>query len=390
MNKRFGWLRLVFWLLLLGLGFFAGVSWTNRDTTSTQPAPELQPASSESAPTAENTVYPSESTAGRRDLNADERATIRLFEEACLSVAFITTTNVRRDYFTRNVTEIPRGTGSGFVWDQSGHIVTNFHVIQGADKAQVTLAHGEVYSAELVGIAPEKDLAVLKIKAPKKELRPIPVGASSNLLVGQSVYAIGNPFGLDQTLTTGIVSALGREIQSVSGIPIRDVIQTDAAINPGNSGGPLLDSRGRLIGVNTAIYSPSGASAGIGFSIPVDVVNWVVPELIQYGKIKRPTLGIEIATESVMNRLGLKGALVLDVVQGSAAARAGIQPTRRSQTGAIELGDLIVRINDQELQNGNDLILELEKYKPGEFVRLTVRRDDQEFVIELALDPARG
>jgi S1-C subfamily serine protease len=390
MNNRFKWLRLVFWLILISLGFFAGISWTNRDTASTQPAAEPQTVVSESASTSEYSERSLENPAGRKDLNSNERATIKLFEEACPSVAFITTTNVRRDFFTRNVTEIPRGTGSAFVWDKSGHIVTNFHVIQGADKAQVTLAHGEVYPAELVGIAPEKDLAVLKIKAPKKDLRPIPVGTSNNLLVGQSVYAIGNPFGLDQTLTTGIVSALGREIQSVSGIPIRDVIQTDAAINPGNSGGPLLDSRGRLIGVNTAIYSPSGASAGIGFSIPADVVNWVVPELIEYGKIKRPTLGIEIATESVTNRLGLKGALVLDVVQGSAAARAGIQPTRRSQTGAIELGDVITRVNNQDIQNGNDLILELEKYSPGETVRITVSRENQEFDIELALDAARG
>ena len=182
-------------------------------------------------------------------------------------------------------------------------MVTNWHVLEGADRASVTLADGTTWDASLVGIAQDKDLAVLKIETPEEQLYPIPRGRSYDLLVGQAVYAIGNPFGLDQTLTTGIISALGREISSVSGVPIRDAIQTDAAINPGNSGGPLLDSSGNLIGVNTAIYSTSGSYAGIGFSIPVDIVKWVVPDLIQFGRIKRPTLGVEIAPNHYTQRI---------------------------------------------------------------------------------------
>ena len=384
MRSNTNFFRLLLWIVLLGAGFLAGVAWKSNDTRVDQPAA----ASEESNATLvrEQQETPSaDPAAARTDLTAEERATINLFEKASRSVAFITTTNVRMDFFTRNVTEIPRGTGSGFVWDQKGHIVTNYHVIQGADKAKVTLANGEIYQAELVGYAPEKDLAVLRIEAPRKELLPIPVGTSNDLLVGQSVYAIGNPFGLDQTLTTGIVSALGREINSVAGIPIRDVIQTDAAINPGNSGGPLLDSSGRLIGVNTAIYSPSGASAGIGFSIPADVVNWVVPELIQYGKIKRPSLGVELASSSITSRLGLKGALIIDIVEGSPAEKAGLRPTRRDRSGAIQLGDLIVGINNTKIASGNDLILELERYRPGDEVEVTLQRDKEEVKVRAVL-----
>jgi S1-C subfamily serine protease len=223
----------------------------------------------------------------RGDLAAEEKATIELFREASKSVVYIRTIALRRDVFTLNVYEIPEGTGSGFIWDEQGHIVTNYHVIRTASAAHVTLADNSTYNAQLVGVEPAKDLAVLQIDAPKRLLRPIPIGTSRDLLVGQTVFAIGNPFGLDQTLTTGIISALNREIQSVTRQPIQGVIQTDAAINPGNSGGPLLDSAGRLIGVNTAIYSPSGAYAGIGFAIPVDTVNQVVPQLIQQGRNAR-------------------------------------------------------------------------------------------------------
>ena len=328
-------------------------------------------------------------TAPFNGLNREEKATINLFEQAAPSVCFINTSNVRLDYFTRNVSEIPRGNGSGFVWDDKGHIITNFHVIQGADRATVTLADRSTWSAKLVGKAPEKDLAVLKIDAPADILIPIPVGVSEDLQVGQSVFAIGNPFGLDQTLTTGIVSALGREIESVAGIPIRDVIQTDAAINPGNSGGPLLDSSGRLIGVNTAIYSPSGASAGIGFSIPVDVVRWVIPELISYGELKRPSLGVELARPQIVDRLGLKGALVIDVIKGGAANRAGVRPTMRDSRGAIKLGDIIIGLGEEKIESNNDLLLALEKYEVGDQVELTLLRDDKELVVVVELDPSK-
>jgi S1-C subfamily serine protease len=240
-----------------------------------------------------------------------------------------------------------------------------------------------------VGFAPEKDLAVLKIDAPKTTLRPIPVGSSENLLVGQNVFAIGNPFGLDQTLTTGIISALGREINSVSGIPIRDVIQSDAAINPGNSGGPLLNSSGQLIGVNTAIYSPSGASAGIGFSIPVDVVKWVVPDLIQFGKINRPTLGIEIANAQTTQRLGTEGALIIHTVEGGPAERAGLQPTYRDSNGRIRLGDSIIAVNGEKVKSGNELVLILEKYKAGDVVKVKILRDRKEMEVDVRLANAK-
>jgi len=337
----------------------------------------------------EATKFSSKSSILRNDLNSDERATISLFEDAAPSVAFITTSNYRRDYWSRNVTEIPRGTGSAFIWDKKGHIITNFHVIQGADRAQVTLADQSTWEAEVIGAAPEKDLAVLKIKTPKNQLIPIPVGISENLLVGQSVYAIGNPFGLDQTLTTGIISALGREIKSVAGLPIRDAIQTDAAINPGNSGGPLLDSNGKLIGVNTAIYSPSGAYAGIGFSIPVDIVSWVVPQLIQHGKLMRPTLGVELASTQAMNRLGEEGALVLNVVEKSAAEEAGIRPTTRDRYGEFDLGDIITGINGEKIKSRNDLLLSLEKYQPGEQITVQVKRNEKFVNLKLTLDGSR-
>jgi len=240
-----------------------------------------------------------------------------------------------------------------------------------------------------VGAAPEKDLAVLRIEAKDMDLQPIPVGASDNLRVGQSVFAIGNPFGLDQTLTTGIISALGREIESVGKVPIRDVIQTDAAINPGNSGGPLLDSRGELIGVNTAIFSPSGAYAGVGFSIPSHVVDWVVPDLIEFGKINRPTLGVELASPQVMRRMGMEGILILEIIKGGAAEKSGLRPTQRMRNGSIVLGDVITAINGEKVDSRGELILILEKYKPGEEVSVSIIRDYEPAEVILTFDSMR-
>jgi S1-C subfamily serine protease len=328
-------------------------------------------------------------TVNAEGLTQAERATIERFENAAPSVVYITSLSVQRDFFTLNLQEIPRGTGSGFVWDDDGHIVTNYHVIQNADRAQVTLADRSVWPARLVGAEPSKDLAVLRIEAPSERLRPIARGDSENLRVGQTVLAIGNPFGLDQTLTTGVISALGREIESVARIPIRDVIQTDAAINPGNSGGPLLDSSGRLIGVNTAIYSPSGAYAGIGFSIPVGVVEWVVPDLIRYGRLRRPTLGVEFAHPQLARRLGVRGALVIDVERGSGAARAGIRPTRRDRRGAIVLGDVIVAIDGEAVRSYADSLLALERHKPGDRVTLTLDRPEGDTDVIVRLDEYR-
>ncbi|MEK7253969.1 MAG: trypsin-like peptidase domain-containing protein [Bacteroidota bacterium] len=380
--------RPILWVLLLVGGFFAGSAWNNRFHSDAPPRPQV---SSEETPYNSNedaTAVPAKMTppAG---LTEAEKAIIRLFENAAPSVCFITTSRYQQDIWSQNVMEIPQGSGSGFVWNTQGHIITNFHVIQSADRAQVTLADHSTWDAEVIGTAPDKDLAVLKIEAPAKSLKPIQVGASENLLVGQAVFAIGNPFGLDQSLTTGIISALGREIQSVSGIPIRDVIQSDAAINPGNSGGPLLNSSGQLIGVNTAIYSPSGASAGIGFSIPVDVVKWVVPELIQHGQIMRPTLGVNLASAQATKQLNLEGALILSVVKGSAADRAGLQSTYRDRAGRIRYGDLITAVNGDKVESSNDLILALEKYKAGDTVKLKVKRGNQEQEVSVQLDAAR-
>ena len=323
----------------------------------------------------------------RGELSADEKGTIDLFRQASPSVVNITTVTVARDFFTLNLLEIPEGTGSGFIWDPSGHIVTNFHVIQNADAAQVTLADHSTWEAKRVGVAPDKDLAVLRIDAPKNRLRPIPLGTSKDLQVGQKVFAIGNPFGLDQTLTTGIISAVGREIESVTRRPIQGVIQTDAAINPGNSGGPLLDSGGLLIGVNTAIFSPSGASAGIGFAIPVDTVSRVIPELIRYGKIVRPGLGVQVAEDRLARELGVPGVLVVEVRRNSAGAKAGLRPTRRDQLGRVMLGDVIVKIDGKKVDSTNGLFLILENYKVGDTVALTVLRNGNHEQLKVTLEP---
>ena len=324
--------------------------------------------------------------APRGDLLPEEKLTITLFKQASPTVVNITSLGIERDMFTLNQYQIPQGTGSGFIWDNTGNVITNFHVIQNADAAQVTLADQSTYKARVVGVAPDKDLAVLRIDAPTAKLQAIPLGTSKDLQVGQSVFAIGNPFGLDQTLTTGIISALNREIESVTRRPIQGVIQSDAAINPGNSGGPLLDSAGRLIGVNTAIYSPSGASAGIGFAIPVDTVNRIVTELIRAGKVTRPGLGVQVADEQIAQRLNVTGVLIVDVARGSAAAKAGFQPTRRDNNGRVRLGDVITAVDGKKIETPNDLFLALEKYKVGEFVNVSVLRNDRTVQLKVALE----
>lgn len=322
----------------------------------------------------------------RSPLQDGEKKITTLFRQASPSVVYITSMAVRRDFFSFRATEIPKGTGSGFVWDDKGHIVTNFHVIEDAERATVTLADQSTWDATLVGYAPEKDVAVLKIEAPREKLHPIRIGTSSDLLVGQTVLAIGNPFGFDQTLTTGVISALGREIDSVAQVPIRNVIQTDTAINPGNSGGPLLDSSGRLIGVNTMIISPSGAYAGIGFAIPVDTVNWVVSDLISFGKVQRPSLGLQFAPDSVSRRFGLEGPIILGVSPGSTSDRAGIRETRRDRYGRLVLGDILVAIDGERIRSGGEVGLILEKHKPGDELVLTIVRDGVPKDVRLKLD----
>ena len=324
--------------------------------------------------------------APRGDLAPGEKSTIALFRQASPSVLHITAISVQRDLFTLNLYQIPEGTGSGFIWDHNGNIITNFHVIQNTDVAQVTLGDQTTWKARRVGVAPDKDLAVLRIDAPTNRLQPIPIGTSKDLQVGQSVFAIGNPFGLDQSLTTGVISALGREIESVTRRPIQGVIQTDAAINPGNSGGPLLDSAGRLIGVNTAIYSPSGVSAGIGFAIPVDTVNRIVAELIRYGKVTRPGIGVQVAEEQIADRLGVKGILIVDVVPGSAAAKAGIRPTRREGSGRVLLGDVVTAVDGKKVESPNELFILLENYKVGDVVNISLLRDGKNFQTKVTLE----
>jgi S1-C subfamily serine protease len=316
----------------------------------------------------------------------DEANSTEIFSKASPAVVYVTTTALRRrSRFSLDVMEIPKGSGSGFVWHENGLVVTNFHVIADANRMQVTLQDGSSHIAELIGSAPEKDLAVLRLLDPPDDLVTLPLGDSTELSVGRKVLAIGNPFGLDTTLTTGVVSALGREIRAPSGRRIRGVIQTDAAINPGNSGGPLLNSLGQLVGVNTAIYSPSGASAGIGFAIPVNTVREVVPQLISYGRMLRPIMGVELASDRWRKRYGIEGLPIVRVYPGLPAAEAGLRGAWRSARGDIMLGDIIVAIDDEPVRSHDDYLSIMEDHKPGEQVAVTVRLGDDERVIEVEL-----
>ena len=313
----------------------------------------------------------------RGELAPEERATIELFERSRDSVVFISTKEAVVDLWRRNVMSVPRGTGSGFIWDDVGHVITNFHVIRGASEATVKLVDGRSYRASLVGASPAHDIAVLKIGIGSKGPRPVPVGSSGDLRVGQRVYAIGNPFGLDWSLTSGIVSALNRSLAEGNGIPLEHLIQTDAAINPGNSGGPLLDSAGRLIGMNTAIFSPSGAAAGIGFAVPIDTLNRVVPELIRTGRYARPAMGIHIdegLNERLEQATGIEGVFVLRVAQGSSAAEAGLKAARLSPDGEVIGGDVIVSVNGKKIDSVARLLVTLDDYRVGDTVRLMVKR----------------
>jgi S1-C subfamily serine protease len=326
----------------------------------------------------------------RGDLAADEQTTIALFEKARDSVVFITTKARVRDFWTRNVFTVPRGTGSGFVWDDAGHVVTNYHVIEGASEAIVRLADGRDYNAALVGASQAHDIAVLRIGVGFKRPPPVPLGSSRDLKVGQKVFAIGNPFGLDWTLTTGIVSALDRSLGGNGGATIEHLIQTDAAINPGNSGGPLLDSAGRLIGINTAIYSPSGASAGIGFAVPVDTVNRVVPQIIASGRYIRPALGIE-ADEELNRRLSeffkIQGVVILRVQESSAAAAAGLQGATVTPSGGLVPGDVITAIEGKPVDSVGKLLARLDDFKVGDTVRIRVLREGKTREVAVTLQP---
>jgi S1-C subfamily serine protease len=308
------------------------------------------------------------------DLGADERSNMQIFEQTAPSVTYITSKRFQRGFFSFNVMEIPQGEGSGFLWDDKGHIVTNYHVIYKADEIEVRLQNGKSYDALIVGADSDHDLAVLQIDATNLNIPPVMIGNSNDLRVGQKVLAIGNPFGLDSSLTTGIISALGRTIQSMTKRDIYDVIQTDAAINPGNSGGPLLDSFGRLIGVNTAIKSPTGTYSGVGFAVPVDTVNRIVTKLINYGKVGRPGLGISLIPEHVMSRWGIEGVGILEVYKGSSAEEAGLRKIKRLSSGRIEMGDIIIECDGSQIRNSSDLIRILDRHEVGDEVDIVIIR----------------
>jgi len=300
-----------------------------------------------------------------------ERSSIELFERVSPSVVQVAGKAGADDLSKSEGEESGVKTGTGFIWDSVGHIVTNDHVVQGTTSLAVRLASGEIAQAEIVGLAPNYDLAVIRLKATRQLPPPISVGTSADLRVGQAAYAIGNPFGLDQSLTTGVISALKRRLPTSAGREITNVIQTDAAINPGNSGGPLLDSAGRLIGVNTAIFSPSGSNAGIGFAIPVDVVNRVVPDLIRNGRVPTPGIGIVAGSEAVATRLGVEGVIVVRTAPGSPAERAGLRGVNAStQT----LGDIIVEANGKAVHRLADLTDQLEQIGIGRKIQLKVNR----------------
>ncbi len=330
--------------------------------------------------------------AARGDLAADEAAMIELFERSKDAVVYISVSQRVVDPWSRNMFSIPRGTGSGFVWDEHGHVVTNNHVILGASEARVRLNDGRDYAASLVGASPAHDIAVLRIRVPERPPAALPIGLSADLRVGQKVFAIGNPFGLDWSLTSGIVSALNRSLPSEDGRSVIEaLIQTDAAINPGNSGGPLLDSAGRVIGINTAIFSPSGAYAGVGFAVPVDTVNRVVPELIAKGKYERPVLGIqadEQLNQMIAKRLGVKGVAVMGVERGSAAEQAGLRAAKIEPGGGIVPGDIILAIDGKDIDSVAKLVARLDEKKAGETVKLTLLREGKKTEVAATLKAA--
>jgi len=325
--------------------------------------------------------------ATRGQLMADEEVAIKAFNMVSASVVFVTNKQASRDLFHLHTNDVEEDAGSGFVWDPNGYIVTNYHVVQNSDVVQVTLGDQSIWKAKRVGTDPDKDIAVLKVDAPRNLLPAIPIGTSSDLQVGQRVFAIGNPFGYDQTLTAGVISGLGREITGAGNRPIKGVIQTDAPMNPGNSGGPLLDSAGRVVGMNTAILSPTGAYAGIGFAIPVDCINWIVPEIISGRATARPNLGITTAPDHLVRRLGLDGVLILTISPNTTAEKAGLRATHRGDSGKIVLGDLIVAVDGESVRTTDDLSRIIDKHKVGDVVPLTILREGKKMDVQVNLNP---
>jgi S1-C subfamily serine protease len=305
---------------------------------------------------------------------ANEQNTIDVVERWATRVVNVGNVQVQRDFFF-DASEVPAGVGTGFIWDNLGHVVTNFHVVDGAAKLQVTLRNGKIVPGQLVGAEPRKDIAVVKVALPKDfNLGPIALANSSELRVGQKAIAIGSPFGLDHSVTEGIVSALGRAMPGYANVTIRDMVQTDAPINPGNSGGPLLDSRGSLMGMNTAIFSKSGSSAGIGFAVPSNTIARIVNQIIKFGRVRQPGLGISTLSDGVAARLGIEGVIIMDVVDGGPADKAGMRGTARTANGELILGDVITKIGDTRIRSFDDLYNTLDEQKIGDIVEVTFRR----------------
>lgn len=320
-------------------------------------------------------------------LNKEEQQNIKIFQETVRSVVNVSNIRVARSFWDRSSVEVPAGAGSGFVWDNKGHIVTNYHVINNGDSFLISFHKDKKqYKAKLVGGEPKKDIAVLKLEEMPTSIIPIAVGESKNLLVGQQAIAIGNPFGLDHTMTSGIISALERQIDGFGGVKIRGMIQTDASINPGNSGGPLLDSRGQLIGMNTMIFSKSGTSAGVGFAVPVDTVKKIVPQIIEHGKVIRPGIGIGVLPEGVKERFGVdKGIVVTHVDPNGPAGKAGIEGVKQDRYGRYYIGDIIISIDGKPVDSFDDIYHVLEGYKIGQTVRVEYIRDNKKKIANMKL-----
>ncbi|MCP4066719.1 MAG: trypsin-like serine protease [Phycisphaeraceae bacterium] len=365
--------------LVAGSSFFVGAPPSGAEPTSTAIPPGASPATAGAV-----------AAAVPAGLLESEKNTIQVFRSAGPSVVFVTNNALRRDFFSMNVTEVPQGTGSGFLWDTHGHVVTNYHVIENGQTFSVTLPSGVTREAQVIGAEPRKDIAVLHFDTTGLAITPLPVGRSEPLIVGQKVLAIGNPFGLDRTLTTGVISALGREFPTLGGFVIEDVIQTDASINPGNSGGPLIDSAGRLIGVNTAIYSPSGTSAGIGFAIPVDTVARIVPQLIRFGQVRHAGIGVTVVPDHIVRSWGVAGIVVREVFGGSEAARVGLRSIGLNRRGNVVSADIVTAIDGLPVKRFAELANALDGRQPGEEVVLTVVRGKETLPIEMKLTEIGG
>lgn len=325
------------------------------------------------------------SAEGTYQLGVDEKNNIDVFKKTKQSVVYVTNTQLRQDIFSLDVFEVPEGSGTGFIWNDQGIIVTNYHVIKNASRISVRFSDLSEAQAKVIGLAPESDVALIQVDIPVEKSKPIVIGSSANLEVGNKVLAIGNPFGFDQTLTTGIVSALGRDIKSPTGRTIDGVIQTDAAINPGNSGGPLINSAGEVIGINTAIVSNSGSNAGIGFAIPIDRLKKIVPQLIKYGKVIQPSLGIRIISDNIANAYDINGVIVSDVIEGKGAHKAGIIGISQDKNRNIYLGDVIIEANKQPVKNSDDLYVILNKFEIGQTIEIKTRRANKTLNFKVVL-----